>query len=45
MFLSDGKAFNISNPKKVAAHFGHKFEITGEMTGDTMQISTLKMAS
>ncbi len=44
-FVADGKMYNISNPKKVAAHVGHKVEITGKMTGDTIQVAKVKMAS
>jgi len=45
VFVSDGKIFNIRNPKKVAGHIGHKVEITGKMKGDTIQIAKLKMTS
>jgi hypothetical protein len=45
VFVSDGKVYNISNPKKVAGHIGHKVEITGKMKGDTIQVAKLKMAS
>lgn len=44
-FVSDGKMYNISNQAKVAAHVGHKVQLTGKMKGDTIHVSKVKMAS
>lgn len=45
VFVSDGKVYQISNPKAVAGHEGHKVVVTGDVKGDTVTVDSLKMAS
>ena len=45
VFVSDGKVYAISNQDKVADHVGHKVQITGKMTGESIEIASVKMGS
>jgi hypothetical protein len=44
VFVSADKVYKIDDPDKVKEHIGHKVIIDGDVDGDTIQISTLKMA-
>lgn len=37
------KVLNIDNPDAVKGHEGHKVTVTGNMTGDTVHVDTVKM--
>jgi hypothetical protein len=44
VFVSDDKVYKIDDPDKVKEHIGHKVTVDGDVDGDTIQISSLKMA-
>ena len=39
----DQKVVNVSNPDVLKGHEGHHVAVTGEMTGDSMHIESVKM--
>ena len=39
----DGKIYKIAEQDKIAAHAGHNVTITGDLKGDTISISSVKM--
>lgn len=43
VFVSDGKVLKIANPDAVKEHIGHKVEITGDLTGDTVTVTKVTM--
>jgi hypothetical protein len=45
VFVSGGKVYNIDNQDYVGLeeHAGHNVRMTGEMTGDTIKVSTIAM--
>ena len=40
---SEGKVLKIANADAVADHIGHKVELTGDLNGDTITVSSVKM--
>jgi hypothetical protein len=40
---SDQKVVNVDNPDVLKGHEGHHVAVTGEVTGDTMHIDSVKM--
>jgi hypothetical protein len=40
---SDQKVINVDNPDVLKGHEGHHVAVTGEMTGDSMHIDSVKM--
>jgi hypothetical protein len=47
VFVSGGKVYNIDNQDYagLAEHAGHNVSLTGEMTGDTIKVSSIKMSA
>ena len=45
VFVNDGKVLSISNQDFVdlPKHAGHKVKLTGEMTGDSIQVAKIEM--
>lgn len=43
VFVVDGKVLKIANQDTVKAHLGHKVEVTGELSGDTVTVSKVTM--
>ena len=45
VFVSDGKVYKLSDASKakVAAHYGHKVTLSGDMDGDTINVTSVKM--
>jgi hypothetical protein len=45
VFVNDGKVLNISNQDfaDLAKHAGHNVKLTGEMTGDSIQVTKIEM--
>ena len=45
VFVNDGKVLSISNQDFVdlPKHAGHKVKLTGEMTGDSVQVTKIEM--
>ena len=45
VFVNNGKVLNISNQDfaDLAKHAGHKVKLTGEMTGDSIQVTKIAM--
>jgi hypothetical protein len=41
---ADGKLYKIANQDKAKQHVGHKVVVTGQVSGDTLTIETVKMA-
>ena len=46
VFVADGTVYQLANQKskQIATHAGHRVELTGELKGDTINATTLKMA-
>ena len=44
VFVTEGKVLKIDDAAKVADHYGHKVVIDGTVDGDTVKISSVKMA-
>ena len=46
VFVVDGKVLKIdeASKEKVMSHLGHKVEIDGKLTGDTVTVKSVKMA-
>jgi type 1 fimbria pilin len=40
---ADQKVLNVDNPDVLAGHDGHHVAVTGEVTGDTIHIESVKM--
>jgi|SRR5271170_3865324 len=40
---SDGKVLKIANADAVTDHIGHKVDLTGDLKGDTITVSSVKM--
>ena len=40
---ADGKVYKIENQDAVSAHVGHKVTVTGQLSGDTIQVQSVKM--
>ncbi len=43
VFVTDGKVYKIDDASKVADHIGDKVTITGELSGDTVKVESVKM--
>jgi len=45
VFVSDGKVLNITNQDfaDLPKHAGHEVKLTGEMTGDSIQVAKIEM--
>jgi hypothetical protein len=43
LVTDDGKIYQIANQDKVAEHAGHKVTVAGDMDGDSITVSTVKM--
>lgn len=43
VFVVGDKVLKIDNPDAVKGHEGHKVTITGNLTGDTVHVDTVKM--
>lgn len=43
VFISDGKVLQIANPDTVKEHIGHKVQITGNLSGDTVTVAKVTM--
>jgi hypothetical protein len=40
---SDGKVLKIANADAVKEHLGHKVDLTGDLSGDTITVASVKM--
>jgi len=40
---SDGKVLKIANADTVKDHLGHKVELTGDLSGETITVASVKM--
>ena len=47
VFVADGTVYNLSNQrsKQVASHAGQRVELTGELKGDTITATSMKVAA
>lgn len=43
VLVSDGKVYKLSDPEKVTEHLGHKVIVTGDASGDTITVASVKM--
>jgi len=43
LVTEEGKIYQIANQDKVVEHAGHKVTLTGEMDGDSIKVSDVKM--
>ena len=43
LVTADGKIYKIANQDKILAHAGHHVTITGDLSGDTVSITSVKM--
>ena len=43
LVTEEGKVYQIANQDKIANHFGHKVTLTGDMSGDSITVSEVKM--
>jgi hypothetical protein len=43
VFVTDGKVYKVDDAAKVADHLGHEVTITGEISGDTVKVESVKM--
>ena len=43
VFVTDGKVYKIDDAAKVQEHLGHEVTITGELSGDTVKVESVKM--
>ena len=43
LVTEDGKVYQIANQDKVAEHAGHKVTLSGDMDGDSITVSDVKM--
>lgn len=43
LVTEDGKIYQIENQDKVAEHAGHKVTLTGDMDGESIKVSEVKM--
>jgi hypothetical protein len=41
VFVSNGKTYQIANTEKVSAHVGHPVTVTGQLSGDTITVSSV----
>ena len=44
LVTEDGKIYKIADQAKVLQHAGHKVTITGDLKGDTISVTTIKMS-
>jgi len=44
LVTEDGKIYKIADQAKVLQHAGHKVTITGDLKGDTISVSSIKMS-
>ncbi|MBZ5591649.1 MAG: hypothetical protein LAP39_05400 [Acidobacteriia bacterium] len=43
VFVTGGKVYKVDDAAKVQDHLGHEVTITGELSGDTVKIESVKM--
>lgn len=43
VFVTKGKVYKIDDASKVQDHLGHEVTITGELSGDTVKVESVKM--
>jgi hypothetical protein len=43
VFVTGGKVYKVDDASKVAEHLGHEVTITGEISGDTVKVESVKM--
>lgn len=43
LVTADGKIYKIADQAKIVAHAGHNVTITGDLKGDTLSITSVKM--
>jgi len=44
LVTEDGKVYKIADQSKILQHAGHKVTITGDLKGDTISVSSIKMS-
>lgn len=44
VLVSEGKVYKLSDAAKAADHVGHKVTVSGDLDGDTIKVSDVKMA-
>jgi len=45
VLLTDGKVYKLDDQTKAIEHAGHKVKVTGDLTGDTIKIESIKVDS
>jgi hypothetical protein len=45
VLVSEGKVYQLENPDKVSPFLGHKVQLSGKVTGDSIKVSKVKSAS
>ena len=43
VFVTGGKVYKVDDAAKVQDHLGHEVTITGELSGDTVKVESVKM--
>ena len=45
LLSTDGKVYKLDDQPKAVEHAGHKVKVTGDLTGDTIKIESIKVDS